>query len=52
MEPIVAGYAVMRWKIAGAFTPGTAYHRAWLDSVAFAAKVIAWISFVFADCGC
>jgi hypothetical protein len=35
MEPIVAGYAVARWKIAGAFCFGyDPYHHAWLDRVA------------------
>jgi hypothetical protein len=43
MEPIVAGYAVTRWKIAGAFALGTSIITAlgWIVSV-FAAKMIAW----------
>jgi len=44
MEPIVAGYAVTRWKIAGAFAVGTAMIAAlgWVVSL-FAGKIIAWL---------
>jgi predicted phage tail protein len=44
MEPIVAGYAVTRWKIAGAFALGTTLITtlAWIVSL-FAGKIIAWI---------
>lgn len=48
MEPIVAGYAVTRWKIAGAFALGTAVITAlgWIVSL-FAGKIVAWIVSVF-----
>jgi|SRR5581483_6462952 len=44
MEPIVAGYAIERWKIAGAFALGTTLITAlgWAISM-FAGKIIAWI---------
>src|SRR5581483_640596 len=42
MEPIVAGYAVTRWKIAGAFALGTSIITAfgWIVSL-FAGKLVA-----------
>lgn len=48
MEPIVAGYAVTRWKIAGAFALGTAIITVlgWLVSL-FAGKIAAWIVSLF-----
>ena len=48
MEPIVAGYAVTRWKIAGAFALGTTIITVlgWLVSL-FASKIIAWILSLF-----
>ena len=44
MEPIVAGYMVTRWKIAGAFALGTTIITmlGWVVSL-FAGKIIAWI---------
>lgn len=44
MEPIVAGYAVTRWKIAGAFALGTSIIAAlgWVVSL-FAGKIVTWI---------
>lgn len=44
MEPIVAGYAVTRWKIAGAFALGTTLITilGWVVSL-FAGKIIAWV---------
>lgn len=44
MEPIVAGYAVTRWKMAGAFALGSAIITAlgWIISL-FAGKMIAWV---------
>lgn len=44
MEPIVAGYAVTRWKIAGAFALGTSVITAlgWIVSL-FAGKIVAWV---------
>ena len=48
MEPIVAGYAVTRWKIAGAFALGTSIIAAigWVVLL-FASKIIAWIVSLF-----
>ena len=48
MEPIVAGYAVTRWKIAGAFALGTTIITAlgWVVSL-FAGKIIVWIFSLF-----
>ena len=48
MEPIVAGYAVTRWKIAGAFAVGTSIITAlgWIVSL-FAGKIIAWVVSLF-----
>lgn len=44
MEPIVASYAVTRWKIAGAFALGTSIIAAlgWIVLL-FAGKIVAWI---------
>ena len=44
MEPIVAGYAVTRWKIAGAFALGTTIITVagWIVSL-FAGKIAAWL---------
>lgn len=44
MEPIVAGYAVTRWKIAGAFALGTTIITVlgWTVSL-FAGKIVAWL---------
>jgi hypothetical protein len=44
MEPIVAGYVVTRWKIAGAFALGATIITAlgWVVSL-FAGKIIAWL---------
>lgn len=48
MEPIVAGYAVTHWKIAGAFALGTTIITVvgWLVSL-FAGKIAAWIISLF-----
>jgi predicted phage tail protein len=48
MEPIVAGYAVTRWKIAGAFALGTSIITAlgWIVSL-FAGKIVAWVVSLF-----
>lgn len=48
MEPIVAGYAVTRWKIAGAFALGTTVITAlgWIVSL-FAGKIAAWAVSLF-----
>jgi predicted phage tail protein len=48
MEPIVAGYAITRWKIAGAFALGTAIVTAlgWVASL-FAGKIVAWFVSLF-----
>ena len=48
MEPIVAGYAVTRWKIAGAFALGTGIITVfgWLVSL-FAGKTVGWIASLF-----
>jgi hypothetical protein len=48
MEPIVAGYAVTRWKIAGAFALGTTIITVlgWLISL-FAGKIVAWFVSLF-----
>ena len=48
MEPIVAGYTVTRWKIAGAFALGTTLMTTlgWIVSL-FAGKIIAWIFSLF-----
>ena len=48
MEPIVAGYAVTRWKIAGAFALGTGMVTVlgWVISL-FAGKIIAWLVSLF-----
>jgi TolA-binding protein len=45
MEPIVAGYVVARWKIAGAFALGTGIVTmlGWIVSL-FAGKIISWLS--------
>jgi len=44
MQPIVAGYAITRWKIAGAFALGTTIITAigWVLSL-FAGKFVAWL---------
>jgi hypothetical protein len=44
MEPVVVGYAVTRWKIAGAFALGTTIVTAlgWVVSL-FAGKIVAWM---------
>jgi hypothetical protein len=44
MEPIVAGYIVSRWKVAGAFALGATIITAlgWVVSL-FAGKIIAWV---------
>jgi hypothetical protein len=43
-EPIVAGYAVTRWKIAGAIALGTSAITAlgWI-ALLFASKIVAWL---------
>lgn len=48
MEPIVAGYAVTRWKIAGAFALGTTIITVlgWIVSL-FAGKVVTWVASFF-----
>jgi hypothetical protein len=48
MEPIIAGYAVTRWKIARAFALGTTIITilGWLVSL-FAGKIVAWIASLF-----
>ena len=48
MEPIVAGYAVTRWKIAGAFALGTSIITVagWIVSL-FARKIPAWLFSLF-----
>lgn len=48
MEPIVAGYVVTRWKIAGAFALGMTIITAfgWAVSL-FAGKIIAWVLSLF-----
>jgi hypothetical protein len=48
MEPIVAGYIVTRWKIAGAFPLGTTLITAlgWIVSL-FAGKIVAWMISLF-----
>lgn len=48
MEPIVAGYSVARWKIAGAFALGTGMVTVlgWVISL-FAGKIIAWVDSLF-----
>lgn len=48
MEPIVAGYAVTRWKIAGAFALGTTIITivGWTISL-FAGKIVAWVLSLF-----
>lgn len=48
MEPIVAGYAVTRWKIAGAFALGTTLITAlgWIVSL-FASKIVGGLFSVF-----
>lgn len=48
MAPIVAGYAVTRWKIAGAFALGTSIITAlgWIVSL-FAGKIVAWFLALF-----
>jgi hypothetical protein len=44
MEPIVAGYAITRWKIAGAFALGTSIITALGRIVSlFAGKIVAWL---------
>jgi hypothetical protein len=44
MEPIVAGYVMSRWKVAGAFALGATIITAlgWVVSL-FAGKIIAWV---------
>lgn len=44
MEPIVAGYDITRWKIAGAFALGTGIITAlgWIVSL-FAGKIVTWL---------
>jgi hypothetical protein len=48
MEPIVASYAVTRWKIAGAFALGTSIITAlgWLVSL-FAGRIVGWFLSLF-----
>ena len=48
MEPIVAGYAATRWKLAGAFALGTMIITVlgWIASL-FAGKIVAWILSLF-----
>lgn len=48
MEPIVAGYAVTRWKIAGAFALGMTIITVfgWIVSL-FAGKIVAWFLSLF-----
>jgi hypothetical protein len=48
MEPIVAGYIVTRWKIAGAFALGATIITTlgWVVSL-FAGKIIAWVLSLF-----
>jgi hypothetical protein len=48
MEPIVAGYAVTRWKDRRAFALGTSIITAlgWVVSL-FAGKIMAWIISLF-----
>lgn len=48
MEPIVAGYAVTRWKLAGAFALGTTIITVlgWIVSL-FAGKIVAWVVSLF-----
>jgi hypothetical protein len=48
MEPIVAGYIVTRWRIAGAFALGTTLITAlgWMVSL-FAGKIVVWIMSLF-----
>jgi hypothetical protein len=48
MEPIVAGYVVTRWKIAGAFALGATIITAlgWVVSL-FAGKVVTWFVSLF-----
>lgn len=48
MEPIVARYAVTRWKIAGAFALGTGIVTAlgWVVSL-FAGKIVARVVSLF-----
>jgi hypothetical protein len=48
MEPIVAGYAVTRWKIAGALALGTTIITVlgWAVSL-FAGKIIGWMISLF-----
>jgi predicted phage tail protein len=48
MERIVAGYAVTRWNIAGAFALGTGVVTAlgWVVSL-FAGKILAWVVSLF-----
>lgn len=48
MEPIVAGYVVTRWKLAGAFALGTAIITVlgWAVSL-FAGKIVAWVVSLF-----
>lgn len=48
MQPIVAGYAVTRWKIAGAFALGTSTITAlgWVVSL-FAGKIVTWVVSLF-----
>lgn len=48
MEPIVAGYAVTRWKLAGAFALGMAIITVlgWFVSL-FAGKIVAWVFSLF-----
>jgi hypothetical protein len=44
MEPIVAGYVVTRWKIAGAFALGATIITVigWIVSL-FAGKIVGWV---------
>jgi hypothetical protein len=48
MEPIVAGYAITRWKLAGAFALGTAIITlfGWLASL-FTGKIVSWLASQF-----
>jgi hypothetical protein len=48
MEPIVAGYTVTHWKIAGAFALGTTIITVlgWVVSL-FAGKIVTWVLSLF-----
>lgn len=48
MEPIAAGYAITRWKIAGGYALGTSIITAlgWVVSL-FVGKIVAWVMSLF-----